>query len=280
MKRILFVAMASLIVLSSFVVRLLALEETKKTTYPKVMVVTNEYIDGIAQAKHEASVELEKIFKVNHFPVVVRENAKKVNLDDIALTFRRPEAIALIGKSSGADVVVAGYAKSDLAETSLPYGDKVYTYNGRFQGRAVRVRDGKVIAMDVVLDVARDTKKEAAARDALKKVGSKLSRSLMTKIKNAWAEKVYEPTTIRLVCKNADLQTAMVLKKSLNMMRYVTGIKEKALIEGALEIDVIYLGTRDQLVLSLRQRPEPLMEVASGVRPDRINIKFLRQAWQ
>ncbi|MFC1576053.1 hypothetical protein ACFL3J_00115 [Candidatus Omnitrophota bacterium] len=253
-----------------------AAEESSAPDYPKVMVVIDDFIDSVPQETHGVALKMEEIFAANGFPVVKREAVQKTDIDDVTLIYAHPGEIARVAKKYGAEVVIAGRATSDIVDTDLPYGKGVATYEARIQARVIKTSDARVIAMDKVLDTARAGEKNVAAEKALSGVAEKLSESLMVKISRAWEKRIYKTSTIRLACENADLIKTVTLKKALGTLRGITGVNEKSLVNGILELDVIYYGTTDSLVRVLRQQAEPLMEVSER-GPNLIRIKFLKK---
>lgn len=246
----------------------------EKLNYPRVMVLIDDYIDGIEQPRHIVAVEIEKIFMRNKFPVVSKGQMEKIKARDATLAFAFPDKAAALGRRYGAEVVIVGQATSDLMETSQPYGVSVFAYESRVEAKAIKTDNAQVLAVDTISETARGSGRVPTANKALQTVSEKFSKNFMKRIAEAWRSEIYNEITIQLICENANLGKAKALKRALNAIRDVRGINERSFVNNILELDVRFFGTTDQLITILSELQKPHIET-TGKTPNRIDIRFV-----
>lgn len=245
----------------------------EKLNYPRVMVLIDDYIDGIAQPKHITAVAIEKAFMKNKFPVVSKDQMEKIKEKDATLSYKDPDKAAALGRRYGAEVVIVGQSTSDLLGASQPYGVSVYAYEARNEAKAVKTDNARVLAMDTSSKIARGSGRVPTANEALTLAAWSLSESFMKKIAEAWRNEAYNETSIQIICDNATIEKSGALKEALDGYREVKGVNERSLQNNVLELDVRFFGTSDQLAVFLSELKEPALEI-SAKTPSRIDIKF------
>lgn len=246
----------------------------ERLSYPRVMVLIDDYIDGIEQPRHIAAIQIEKIFIRNNFPVVSKEQTEKIKMRDATLAYADPKKAAALGRRYGAEVVIVGRATSDLIDTSQPYGVSVFAYESRVELKAVKTDNAEVLALDTVSETARGSGRVPTANKALEAAAEKASRTFMRSIAEAWRSEIYNEIMIQLICENASLEKTASLKKALNAVRDVKGVNERSFVNNVLELDVRFFGSTDQLVTILSELKEPVVEVTDKT-PNRIDIRFM-----
>ncbi len=246
----------------------------ERLSYPRIMVLIDDYIDGIEQPRHIAAIQVEEIFMRNKFPVVSKEQTEKIKSKDATLAYADPEKAAALGRRYGAEVVIVGQATSDLIDTSQPYGVSVFAYESRVEAKAVKTDNAHVLALDAVSETARGSGRVPTANKALEAAAEKISNSLLKRIAEAWRSEIYNEIMIQLICENANLEKTIRLKKALSAIRDVRGVNERSFVNNILELDVRFFGTTDQLVRILSELREPVVEV-TGKTPNRIDVRFV-----
>lgn len=246
----------------------------EKMDYPRIIVLIDDYIDGVRQPRHVVALELEKTFMRNKFPVISKSQLKKINERDTALAYGNPKKAATLGRRQGAEVVIVGQATSDLKETSRPYGVSVSAYEANVEAKAVKVDNARVLALDTVNVVSRGSGRVPVANEALRDAARDLSESLMAKIVEAWRGEIYNEITILLICENATFEKAKSLKKALRGARDVRGVDERSLANDILELDVRFFGPTDALAAVLSGLKKPAVQI-TGKSANRIEARFL-----
>ena len=246
----------------------------EKLANPRIVVLINDYVDGIEQPTGIAAMELEKIFMQNKFPVVSKEQMEKIKEKDTTLAFGNPEKAAALGRRYGAEVAIVGQATSNLVDTSEPYGVSVFAYEARIEARAVKTDTAQVLSANVVTATERAGGRVPAANKALSAAAEELSTALMQKLAEAWRSNIYNETTIEIIAENADTEKATSLARILKLNRNVKGVSERSLVNNVLELDVRFFGTADQMVALLRELDEPVVDIINKT-PNRIDIKFV-----
>lgn len=246
----------------------------EKMNYPRIMVLIDEYIDGIVQPRQIVALQIEKIFLSNKFSIVSKDQLEKIKLRDVTQAFNNPDKAAALGRRYGAEVVIVGRATSDLIESSRPYGVNVFAYEARAETKAVKTDNAEVLALDSAIQSARGSGRVPTANKALKELSIDTSESLLKKITEAWRSQVYNEINIQLICENATIQKAASLKRSLGTVRDIRGVNERALVSGILQLDIRYFGSVDQLVGILSELKDPALEII-GKTPNRIDVRFI-----
>ena len=253
--------------------------EMQKSDYPSVMVLIEDYINGVKQAGRVSAAEMERVFERNNFPVVAKTEAAKINLMDLLPVFTvNPAKIAAIGKKYASDAVIIGCATSNVVETDLPYGTGACQYKAFIEARVVRTDNAHVLAMDRVIgvEVGADTEKNVTSKRALSGAARQLSKTLMSKIIRSWNADLYDETDIRIICENATPDKVELLKKAFRFMEGVKIVSERTIEKHVVEINVIFLGLSEWLVKLLANLEEPLMDITAH-GPNQIYLSFVKE---
>ena len=245
----------------------------EKMNYPRVMVLMNDYIDGLESPNHIIGTAIEGIFIENKFPVVSKDQTEMIKQRDVTLSYSDPQKAAALGRRYGAEVVIIGQGTASLVDTSTPYGVSVFAYEARAEAKAVKTDNAQVLAVDTTTRTARANGRTPAANKALTDAAGVISDSFLKKLAEAWRNEVYNEASIQLICENADVATAASFKKMLESKRDVKGVNERSLVNGILELDVRFFGSIDQLVTILSEQEEVPVRI-TGKTPDRIDLKF------
>ena len=95
---------------------------------PRIMIITIEYADGIEQPASITQSRTEEKFIANDFPLVDKSQMEMIKEKDAVLSFSDPNKAAALGRNYGADIVVVVEAKSNIVDTTQPYGVSVFAY--------------------------------------------------------------------------------------------------------------------------------------------------------
>lgn len=245
-----------------------------KLDNPRIIVLMDEYIDGVIQPRNIAGAEIEKVLMGKKFPVVSKAQLEKIKEKDATLAYSDPDKAAALGRRFGAEVVITGRATSDLIETSRPYGVAVYAYEARIEARGIKTDNAEVLAVDSVTAGARGSGRVPTANKAISGASEKLSDSFMKRIAEKWRTEIYNEKNVLLICGNADLEKAESLKKILERSDGVKGVDHRSLTGGVLELDVRFFGSTGQLVSILKGTGRPRVEV-TGRTANRIDLEFI-----
>jgi len=246
----------------------------EKINYPRIVVLIDDYIDGVEQPRSICATEVEKIFMNSKFPVVSKDQMEMIKERDAALSFGDPEKAAALGRRYGAEVVIVGRATADLMETSEPYGVSVFAYEARIDAKAIKTDNAQMIALDNISEVARGSGRTPAANKALESSSAKIADNLLKKIVEAWRSEIYNEMTIELICENATLENAALLKSALSAIREIKDVNERSFVNNVLELDVRIFGSIDQFVTILSEIKNPVLRIKAKT-PNRIDLEFV-----
>ncbi|MEA3489535.1 MAG: hypothetical protein U9R44_04245 [Candidatus Omnitrophota bacterium] len=246
----------------------------KKLNYPRVMVLIDDYIDGLKQPRHIAAAEIEKMFIANKVPVTSKDQMERIKARDATLSYGNPEKAAALGRRYGAEVVVIGLAASELIDSSQPYGVSVYAYQATVDTKAVKTDNAHVMAIDSAMATARGSGRMPAANKALLAASQGAAKSLIKRIAEVWRDEVYNETVIQIICENADPDSAVLLKNAIEIIDGVKEVNEKSVVNNVAEMSVRFFGSMDQFVAGLSGIKEPGIEI-TGKTSNRVDIKIL-----
>ncbi len=247
----------------------------KKLNYPRVMVLIDDYVDGLKQPRHIASAEMEKIFISNKVPVISKDQMERVKVRDATLSYGDPEKAAALGRRYGAEVVVVGQAAGELIDSSRPYGVNVYAYQATVETKAVKTDTAEVMAIDSASETARGSGRMPTANKALLAASQAAARSMIKRIAEVWRGEVYNETAIQVICENADMNNLALLKNAILAIDGVKEVNEKSLANNVAELSVRFFGPPDQFADGLSGIKDPVIEIA-GKTANRVDIRFLK----
>jgi hypothetical protein len=245
----------------------------EKISYPRVMVLMKDYIDGVETPNHIIGTAMEMIFMENKFPVISKDQTEMIKERDATLSYTDPDKAAALGRRYGAEVVIIGQGSANLVDTSTPYGVSVFAYEARAEAKAVKTDNAAILAVDTAARTARANGREPAANKALSETAGVISKSFMKKLADSWRNEVYNETSIQLICKNADIASSAAFKQSLSGQRDIKGVNERSLVNGVLELDIRFFGNTDGLAAILSEQQDVPVEI-TGKTPNRIDVKF------
>ena len=247
----------------------------KKLNYPSVMVLVDDYVDGLKQPRHIAAAEIEKIFINNKIPIISKDQMERIKARDATLFYNDPEKAAALGRRYGAEVVVVGQAASELIDTSQPYGVSVYAYQATVGIKALKTDTAQVMVVDSASEAARGSGRVPTANSALLAASQVTAKSLIKQIAEAWRDEVYNETVVQVICENADLDTTEVFKNAIKAIDGVKEVNEKSIVNNVAELSVRFFGSTDQFVAGLSQIKEPEIRV-TGKTPNRVDVRFAK----
>ena len=243
---------------------------------PRVMIVTVEYVDGIEQPASVTQSRLEEKFIANDFPLIDKSQMEMIKEKDAVLSFSDPNRAAALGRNYGAEIVVVVEAKSNLVDTSQPYGLTVFAYECNSTGKAIKVDTAEVITSRSSEAIERGGGRIPTASKACESAVLALADMLMNdineKIKSSDA---YKETTVQLVLANADYAKVKGLVKALDEQRSIKAVYERSIDQNVAVVDVELLGNADFLAnLLIEMQNGPLVRITAKTQ-NRIDIEFV-----
>ncbi|MDP3790107.1 MAG: hypothetical protein Q8R48_06890, partial [Candidatus Omnitrophota bacterium] len=241
---------------------------------PRIMIITVEYADGIEQPASITQSRTEEKFIANDFPLVDKSQMEMIKEKDAVLSFSDPNKAAALGRNYGADIVVVVEAKSNLIDTTQPYGVSVFAYECNAAGKAIKVDTAEVITSRSSDAVERGGGRIPTANKACESAVLTLADMLINDINESIKNEAYEETTVQIVLANADYAKVKALTKALDEQRSIKAVDERSLELNVAIIDVELLGSADSLAeLLITMQNGPVLRV-TGKTQNRIDAEF------
>jgi hypothetical protein len=247
----------------------------KKLNYPRVVVLVNDYVDGLVQPKHIASSELEKIFMENDIVVIDMGQMDLVKDRDATLSYNDPQKAAALGRRYGAEVAIVGNSTSELIESSKPYGVNVYAYQATVEVKAIKTDTAEVMLIDSATETERGSGRIPTANKALQAASKASAKEVIKRLAEVWRDEVYNETSIEVICGNLTSNDAGILEKAISNIDGVKAVSQKSLVNGVAEISVQFFGTSDLLNKKLSGIKELKVKVVSKTL-NRIDIEIMQ----
>lgn len=233
-------AVVALAVLEKDIKALNIIKEKKGN--PRMMILVQEFIDGLEQPSELVQAEMEKEFLAKGFPLVDKAQYQMVKERDVALSYTNPEKAAVLGREFGAEVVIVGQATSNLQESSTPYGVQVFAYAADISAKAIKTDTGAIMATETVSGTERGSGRIPTANKALAGAGKKLADVMMSGIVERWRSEVFNTVNVQVVIENAAAQDRDVIKKDISAIRGVQSVNERSFNKSILVLDIIVDG--------------------------------------
>lgn len=210
----------------------------EKKGNPRVMVLIQEFVDGIEQPSELVQTEMEKMFLAKGFPVVDQAQLEMIKQRDVALSYTNPQKAAVLGRQFGAEVVIVGQAESNLLESSMPYGVQVFAYTADITAKAIKTDTAEVMVVDSASGTERGSGRVPTANKALASAGSKMAGAMMFRILEKWRSEVFNTVSIQLIVENMRPADVDVLKQDLAAIRGVQAVNQRSFRSGILIMDI------------------------------------------
>lgn len=210
----------------------------EKKGNPRVMVLIQEFVDGLEQPSELVQAEMEKEFLAKDFPVVDKSQFQMVKERDVALSYTNPEKAAVLGREFGAEVVIVGQATCNLLESSMPYGVQVFGYTADISVKAIKTDTAGIMATETVSGTERGSGRIPTANKALVTSGKKLANTMMEGIVERWRSEVFNTVNVELVVENIQVEERDVLKNDLAAIRGVQAVNERSFNKNILILDL------------------------------------------
>ncbi len=242
---------------------------------PRIMVITVEYIDGIEQPASIAQAEMEKEFLRNNFPLIDKSQMEMIKERDAVLSFSDPDRAAALGRNYGAEIVVVVEAKSNMTDTSQPYGVTVYAYECDATAKAIKTDTAQVMTSESASTIERGSGRIPTANKACEKAILEIAASLINDINENARKDVYSETTVQLVCSNANYEKVKEFVKALDEQRSIKAVHERSIERNVAIIDIALLGNTDFLADLLEEmQTGPLLRITAKSE-HRIDLEFV-----
>lgn len=210
----------------------------EKKGNPRVIVLIQEFVDGLEQPSELVQAEMEKEFLAKGFPLVDKAQFQMVKERDVALSYTNPEKAAVLGREYGAEVVIVGQATCNLLESSMPYGVQVFGYTADITAKAIKTDTAAVMAIETASGTERGSGRIPTANKALVTAGRKLANTMMSGIVERWRSEVFNTINIQLVVEDIEISDRDVLKQDLGAIRGIQNVNERTFNNGVLVLDL------------------------------------------
>lgn len=205
---------------------------------PRIMVLVQEFVDGLEQPSELVQTEMERVFLSKGFPMVDKGQFQMIKERDVALCYDNLQKAAVLGREFGAEVIVVGQATSNLLESSRPYGVAVFGYTADITAKAIKTDTAALMVSDSVSATERGSGRMPTANKSLRNSGQKLARAMMEGILEGWRSEVFNVVTVQLVIDKMEAQDRSVLKGDLESIRGVQGVYERSFNKGILVMEL------------------------------------------
>jgi hypothetical protein len=242
---------------------------------PRIMIITVEYVDGIEQPASITQNESERKFIDSDFSLIDESQREMIKEKDAVLSFSNPDKAAALGRNYGAEIVVVIETKSNVVDTSQPYGVTVFAYECNATGKAVKVDTAEVITSHSSKAIERGGGRISTANKSCETAVSELADMVINDINQKTKGDVYKETTVQLVLSNADYMKVKELVKALDEQRSIKAVHERSLEKNTAVVDVELLGSADFLAdLLIGMQNGPLVTI-TGKTANRIDLEFI-----
>lgn len=210
----------------------------EKKNNPRIMILVQEFVDGLEQPSELVQAEMEKGFLSKSFPLVDKGQYQMVKERDVALSYTNPEKAAVLGREYGAEVVVVGQATSNLGETSTPYGVQVFAYTADISAKAIKTDTAAIISTETVSATERGSGRLPTANKALGAAGKKLADQMMSSIVEKWRSEVFNTVNVQIVVENMTAEDREILKGDISNIRGVQSVSERSFNKSIVVLDL------------------------------------------
>jgi len=242
---------------------------------PRIMIITVEYVDGIEQPASITQSRTEEKFLANDFPLIDKSQMEMIKEKDAVLSFSDPDKAAALGRNYGADIVVVVEAKSNLVDTSQPYGVTVFAYECNATAKAIKVDTAEVMTSRSAEALERGGGRIPTANKSFESAIVALADMIISDINQQAGSALYKEATVQIVCSNADYAKMKGLVKAMDEERCIKAVYERSLEKNVAIIDVNLLGNADFLAdLLIEMQNGPLVRI-TGKTQNRIDLEFV-----
>jgi len=210
----------------------------EKKNNPRIMILLQEFVDGLEQPSELVQAEMEKEFLAKSFPLVDKAQFQMVKERDVALSYTNPEKAAVLGREFGAEVVVVGQATCNLTETSTPYGVQVFAYTADITAKAIKTDTAAIIATDTISATERGSGRMPTANKALGAAGKALAGKMISGIVEKWRSEVFNTVSVQIVVENMQADDREILKNDLSSIRGVQSVNERSFNRSIIVMDI------------------------------------------
>jgi hypothetical protein len=210
----------------------------EKKNNPRIMILLQEFVDGLEQPSELVQAEMEKEFLAKSFPLVDKAQFQMVKERDVALSYTNPEKAAVLGREFGAEVVIVGQATCNLTETSTPYGVQVFAYTADIAAKAIKTDTAAIIATDTISATERGSGRMPTANKALGSAGKQLAGKMISGIVEKWRSEVFNTVSVQIVVENMQAEDREILKNDLSAIRGVQGVNERSFNKSIVVMDI------------------------------------------
>jgi hypothetical protein len=242
-----------------------------------VVILINEYVDGIESPDAKVRAMLEKEFMSKNFKLVDKEQLMAVKTRDVSVSYEDPQKAAVLGARLGAEVVITGSANAEFMEKSKPYGVSVFAYSSDVNVKAVKTDTAEVIAVASANATKRAGGKSMAANEALSDCGKQLADKMIKDITEKWRGELYNYVDILLFISAVDPAARTKLLADLKEVRGVKDIYEKSYTNNVVEIDLKIEGAAAKTIDSLITEKAAYLQLRSKTA-NRLDFEVVKGA--
>ncbi|MBU1627948.1 hypothetical protein KKB18_11320 [bacterium] len=218
----------------------------EQMNYPRLMILIGSEGKGTDEAADSARVELERIFTEKCFNLIDPAASERLNHDTAYLRniTQNPVNAARIGLEYHADVLILG--SISLLRTGKTNSGFI-TSRTRLQIRVIDPTTAKLSFSKEDEETGQGFSDKEALTASGKKVASKISDYLITRIIESWRDIDQTGNLFKVTLKNAeDYNDALTFEDIIKDTSGVTNLSEKSFGSGVLECDVRYVGNKSE----------------------------------
>jgi hypothetical protein len=240
---------------------------------PRLVILINEYVDGVESATGTARSAVEKEFLGKNFKLIDKNQLTAVKNRDVSVSFEDPQKAASLGARLGAEVVITGSANAEFMEKSKPYGVSVYAYNAEINLKAIKTDTAEIMSVATVSMVKRGGGRSQVANDALTECSKQLSDKMMKEILEKWRSEIYNEMDVTIIISEIDSAARTAVLADLQKVRGIKEVQEKSYTNNVMELDAKVEGAASKVI------SDKILEQIKGLEltnktANRLDFKF------
>ena len=250
-----------------------------KREWPRIMVILDEKIDGMAVDARLVASKIEEILLDKGFRLVDKGQFENVQMRDIAIAEGNPARAKEIGMRYGAELIIVGKAEGNLEAEKEFYGVKNIEYAGKGSCKVIITDTGELIAVS-----SKTTKKSAggansAANLTMTTLGEALATDVYVKIRTKMNEEVSGPRIVQLAFIGFDQKSIAQYERNLpHEINMIEQMKLRYFEKDAAVFEATINGTIDNLRDEFTKRQDVVVVGFTGTRLDISTPDFAEKA--
>lgn len=245
---------------------------------PRVLVAIAEEIDDKEVSISQAQSEIETIFRDKGISVVHSPQLKSIKSRDVILAFDKPDKALALGNRHGAEIVIVGKAISNAGRELEIGGFKQFFYSTVLEVKAYRTSNAELLMSAYYTekpggesDTSALSKRDASIRSIRALVQANSKDAVFRVVKN-WFNGMSKGINIQFIVNGVKGSELSAIEKVISSLPDVVSVHRRSFIRGTGELEIEYTGQQNQLVSSLEENKNIIIDLVSD-EPNRISFE-------